>query len=286
MKDEHDNKELSRADATTSITASGLTFKSFDEMKKWGEEIIKSGLAPQATGGAVVAAVLMGKELGLEAMVSVNNIYSVNGKASLGIHIINSLLLKAGVVTEVIRDYEACVGFALKGEDGKAYKGDDGLSSPTLLRIGFIDELPREHEVRGKIIVDYKTIVKMTRMLKQPDGTFATATVTASFSYSDAVTAKLMDKANWKMYPKQMCLQRATAFAGRAIGADILNGMYETSELLDIHNIDYTIEDGKITSIKDPNTKANPKIADAEEVEDVSDHETDENNKQSDTENN
>lgn len=251
-------KETSLA---TTTNLGGLKFKSLSEIKTWGNEIAKSGMTPLETGEKVVVAIMMGKELGLEPMVSVNNIIPINGKATLGIHLINSLLLKAGIVTEVIRSYEPCVAFAMKGDDGNVYKEfkdeTDKKGTPVILRIGFADEEAKEHEVKGKTIVDYKTVVKMTRNLKQEDGSFKPMSVTASFSYSEAVQADLMKKDNWKKYTKQMCLQRATAFAGRLIGADILLGMYETSELLDAGNIPYSIEDnGKVTIINENETKS------------------------------
>lgn len=242
-------ENLTKESSNTAVaTLGGFQFKSFNELKSWGAEIVKSGLTPLKTGEAVVAAVMMGKELGLEPMISVNNIIPINGKATLGIHLINSLLLKAGIVTEIVRNYEPCVGFAMKGDDGKAML--DG-GKPVILRIGFADEEAKDHEVKGKNIVDYKTIVKMTRILKQEDGKFAPMSVTASFSYQESLTADLAKKDNWSKYPKQMCLQRATAFAGRLIGADILLGMYETSELCDAHNIPYVVqEEGKVTIIE------------------------------------
>jgi hypothetical protein len=229
----------------------GLQFRSLDEVKNWGKEIVKSGLTPLKTPEAVVAAIMMGKELGLEPMISVNNIIPINGKATLGIHLINSLLLKAGIVTKIIRRYEPCVAFAFKGEDGKAYKGEDGNSAPTILRIGFIDEEPKEYEVKGRTIVDYKTIVRMSRMLRQPDGSYEKMEVDGEFSYNDAKTAGLVTKDNWKNYPAVLALKMATVLAGRIIGSDILLGMYETGEMADVEGIPYKMtEDGKVTIIE------------------------------------
>lgn len=256
--------------SSTAVTKlGGLEFKSFSEMKTWGEEIVKSGLTPLKTGVAVVAAVMMGKELGLEPMISVNNIIPINGKATLGIHLINALLLKAGIVTEIIRNYEPCVAFAMKGENNEPYRGEKGDEPLTILRIGFADEEAKDYEVKGKKIKDYRTVVKMTRNLKQEDGTFRLMSVTSSFSYQDAVQADLVTKDNWSKYIKQMCLHRATAFAGRMIAADITLGMYETSEMADVAGVPYIIDtEGKVTIIE-PNVKEsnlNESIQKSEEV--------------------
>ncbi len=264
---EQKTNETSNTAVTTQVTTIGdLQFKSFVEMKAWGDEVVKSGMTPLKTGGAVIAAVMMGKELGLEAMVSVNNIIPINGKATLGIHLINSLLLRAGIVTEVLRDYEPCVAFAMKGDDGKPYL-DEG--KPIILRYGFADEEPKSHEVKAKKIVDYKTTIKMTRSLRQEDGTFKTMSVTESFSYNDALQADLMKKDNWAKYTRKMVSQRLTAFVGRAIADDILLGMYETSEMADASHVPYHMsEEGKITIIETnaTETKSNEHVEEAQVV--------------------
>lgn len=263
-----ENNNVAKTSETAVTNLGGLQFKSFSEMKAWGDEIAQSGLTPLKSGAQVVAAVMMGKELGLEPMISVNNIIPINGKATLSIHLINSLLLKAGIVTEILRDYEPCVAFALKGEDGKAYK-EGGV--PVVLRVDFADMEAKDNEVKGKGIVDYKTIVRMTRVLKQPDGTFKPMSITASFSYSNALAADLAGnskKENWVKYISRMCLHRATAFAGRMIGADITLGMYETSEMLDTTTIPYTMDqEGKVSfEMSEEKQRSNENIEEAKVI--------------------
>lgn len=223
------------------VATQSFQFTNLDQVREWGKEVVNSGLTPLKKPEAVVAAVMMGKELGLEPMVSVNNIIPINGKATLGIHLINALLLKAGVVTEVLREYEPCFRFALKGDDG----------NPIVTKIGFIDDPLRDGETRGKSIVDYKTVVRMTRNIKQPDGSWKEMIVTKSFSWGDAVTAGLTDKDNWKNYPAILTLKMATVTAARIIAADVLLGMYETGEMADVANIPYKLsDDGKVTIIE------------------------------------
>lgn len=250
------NKETNKELATT--TDALLNFKSFEDIQAWGEKIAKSKLTPLKEGKDVVVAVLFGRELGMPPMVSVNNIYPINGKGTLSVHMINALLQKHGVVIENIRQYEPCIYFALKGDDGKAaifdnagnvVKRDDKGNipegcKPMILREGFADEDPRPHEVRGTKIVNYKTIVRLTRKLKQPDGSFKEMTVDSSYSINEAQSADLYPKKdNWKNFPKQMCHARALAFGGRMIAADLTLGMYETSELADVNNIKYNMKD-------------------------------------------
>lgn len=262
-----DRKNISTTElaATDTLTA----FANLDELQTFGERIAKSGLTPLKEGKDIVAAVLYGREIGLSPMVSVNNIYPINGKGTLSVHIINALLQRSGVVVEVIRNYEPCVPIALKGEDGKAIifdtngkeiqrdekgqipKDDKGnpLGKPFILREGFVDETLKDHEVRSNQIINYKTVLRFTRQLKQPFGPPRDQIIESSYSIAEARQAGLADKDNWKNYAKQMTLNRALAFGGRLIAADILMGMYETSELADATNTPYKVVDadnGKI----------------------------------------
>lgn len=261
--------ELSKNTKELAATNDTLTaFRSLDEIQTFGDRIAKSGLTPLKEGKDIVAAILFGRELGLQPMVSVNNIYPINGKGTLSVHIINALLQKNGVVVEKIRDYEPCMPFALKGENGKAAlfningaeveRNSDGSiplgASPLVLREGFADERPKDHEVRGTKIVNYKTVLRFTRNLKQPDGSYREQIIESSYSTIEAAQAGLSSKDNWMKYPRQMVLNRALAFGGRLIGSDILLGMLETSEMADANNLPYKLVDNehvKILSNKD-----------------------------------
>lgn len=254
-------KDLAKLENRVAVTAKSLiAFENLEAMKVFGDQIVSSGLTPLKKGSQVVAAILYGQELGITPMVSVNNIYPIGGKATLGVHLINAILTKAGVVQEVIRDYEPCVDFVLKGDDEKAVcinketgaempRGADGKapqgSMPVFLRQGFADEVPKSHEVKGKRIVNYKTVVKFTRMLKQPDNTFRETVVTASFSLGEATQAELLTNPAWVKYPKLMTMNRAISIGSKLIGDDLLLGFPETTEYADVHKIKYTVEDGK-----------------------------------------
>lgn len=258
-----ETKETTKELATTNKDFTD--FKSMEEILTWGNEIVKSQLTPLKEGKDVVVAVLFGRELGMSPMISVSNIYPINGKGTLSVHMINALLQKAGVVIENIRQYEPCMNFVLKGEDGQPVfvddsgrtvkrddKGNipDGVKcAPIILREGFADETPRENEVRGTKIINMKTVIRLTRKLKQPDGSFKEMTVDSSYSIMEAQNAGFYPKKdNWKNFPKQMCHARALAFGGRMIAADLMLGMYETSEMADATNVDYRMnEEGKVT---------------------------------------
>lgn len=193
-------------------------FSSMEEMLAFSTQIAKSGLSPLKKGEDVMAAILMGKELGLGTMTAVTNIYSVNGKASLGVHVINALLLKAGITYKINEDYKPIMGYKNKG---------------------LINE--------ESAVIDYRTVITFTRLVKREDNSFKEMEVTASYSLSEAKTAGLLEKDNWKNHPKTMLRNRALAIGGRMIAGDILLGCYETSELMEVNNIKHSVtEDGTV----------------------------------------
>lgn len=240
------------------------SFKSVEDMVAFASTIVKSRLSPLKTPEDVVAAILTGKEIGLPVMASITNIYPIEGKPSLGIHVMSALAIKAGIITEVLRDYEPIFQLALIVDK------DDSTKEFVTIGTCFLDEPLKEGTKRGKTIIDYKTVIRFTRKVKQPDNTYSIMTVTQSFSIKDAETAGLMNKSNWKNHPKTMVRTRALALGYRLIGDDIFMGMYETSELADSSNMNYNVtEDAKITIIepqKPQNNTQNHSSALGEEV--------------------
>lgn len=242
-----------------------VTFRDLGELREYAEEIAATKFTPLSNGADVMVAILTGQELGFAPMFSANNIYPINSRGTLGVHAINALLSKAGVIVKVLRDYEPCVQFVMKGDDnkailvdetGKEVKRDEKGNAPSNIktypvpiREGFVDEEPKDYEVKGRRIINYKTIIEFTRKVKQPDGTWKESTAIGSFSYQQAVQAGLADKDNWKNYPKEMTYSRALSFGARRIADDVLGGMYETSEYADAKNINYSYEEGTIKII-------------------------------------
>lgn len=220
-------------------------FSSMEELLAFSTQVAKSGLSPLKKGEDVMAALLMGRELGLGTMTSVTNIYSINGKASLGVHVINALLLKAGVTYKIDEDYKAIIGFKNKG-------------------------LPNEESA----IIDYRTTITFNRLVKRDNGSFKEMEVTVFYSISEAKIAGLMVKDNWKNHPKTMVRNRALAIGGRMIAGDILLGCYETSELLEVNGIKHTVtEDGQVTilssTIKEKETSNTEETVAVEEISEI-----------------
>lgn len=249
-----------------------ISFKDISELRAYSDEIAKSKLTPLKTGADVMVAILTGKELGFGSMFSVNNIYPINGRGTLGVHAINAKLLQAGIVVEVLKDFEPCVNFVLKGDDDKpvlidkntgkeVFRDDKGNapkdSVPSIIREGFADESPKSHEIKGKKITNYKTVIKFTRKLKQIDGSYREMVAFGEFSTQEALTADLAGKDNWTKYAKTMVYTRAYTFGARKIADDIIGGLPESTEYADVKNIKYSIkEQGSFAIIQDENVSS------------------------------
>lgn len=170
-----------------------------------------------------------------------------------------ALLLKAGCIIEVIEDYKPI--FAIYhyqyDEQGKVKKKKtpDGKEVPVVLSV----EYKFKNDIVNGDVTNFKPIgmgskVKITRMIKQPDNTFKNMVVEKTFDSFDAAkipygnNKTILDKHNYKSYPKNMFYAGAFRPAARLIGSDLIGGLYSTEELLDVKGIDYdlNLETGQV----------------------------------------
>lgn len=182
-----------------------------------GEVLIKSALVPLKKKEDVVAALLTGKELGLPFITSVTNIYPIEGKPTLGVHIQKALILKSGIIFEKTEDAVAIYNFVQETD-----KGIEQLGTGTL------EEQPKGSKKKQ---IDTRTTYKFTRAIKKADGTYQDMTAKGSFSIRESVEAGLNDKANWKKYWRRMLDARAFTNGAREIADDILLGIMTPNEL-------------------------------------------------------
>jgi len=86
-------------------------FNNVNEQLEYANLLIKSGLVSFKSPEQVVLAANLGKSLGVSFEVASQNIYNIQGKPTLSVHLITALAKRAGVDWEVIRD-------GVKTEDG------------------------------------------------------------------------------------------------------------------------------------------------------------------------
>ena len=216
---------------TSSLMITNGINDSVESMLAFGEKIVKSGLSPMKKAEDVMAAMMMGKELGFSPIVALNNIYSINGRASTGIHIITALLLKAGISYQFIDNYRPLYRYKDKG--GIVYD-EDSLAGANLAEY-----------VKSPTAYDVRTKIRFKRKFKYSDGTFETIEIEQTYCWSDAVTAELSTKDNWRKMPKIMMQTRCLTLGARLIAPDVLLGISEHTELSDMNNVKVNISEDR-----------------------------------------
>ena len=250
--------EKSTALSVSSIDVTKIS--TIDDYLAAGQAIINSGMTPMKKAEDVMCAALFGKELGMSFMVSVNNIYAIQGRASVGIHVIQALLLKNGIKYTVTKDFET--EYVYKAKGGRIYTEDFYHKNIDKFQI-ITAETPDTLYDKTKIQVivsadDTVTEVEFERRSKFQDGTPYTQVHKQQYRLSTARSSGYLTKDNWKNDPANMLRVRCMALGARFIADDVLLGVLETSEVADIYNLNTNItEDGEVTIINSPTNTAN-----------------------------
>lgn len=215
---------------------SSLNYSSFDtpaKMLALGEVLCKSKLVPLKSPQDVMTALMTGKELGLPFITSVSQIYPINGRPTLGIHIQKALCLKNGIIFEKVEDAVSIYQFAQKDENGKVITKDvqtkEGIKKvPIIVHTGTMEERPDNTAFSE---ITKRTKYKVTRYIKIPTGEFKEVVAYGSFTLQEAQDAELFSKDVWVKYWRRMLDARALSNAIREIASDITLGLYTPNEL-------------------------------------------------------
>jgi hypothetical protein len=193
-------------------------FSNLDEMKSFAGELIKSKLIPFKTPEEAVTVALMGKDLGIGFSTAMNNIYNIQGRPALSVHLAAGLAKQRGVDWQIVKDCEKEVD-------------DKGNVIDLITTITF-----------------FKFNDKLNRVMEN----------TLSYRWTDAVKAGYTSKANWKDKTRNMMRSRCLMEGIRFICPEALMGLfYEQSEVLDsTTNLEYDIdENDNVTIIRDKEGK-------------------------------
>lgn len=199
-----ENKIEKKDQSSFSVVAIEQEFEYFSII---ANKVLSANLAPKGvnTVEKIIIILQTGRELGMPPMAALQNIHVIEGRATLGIHAITTLVKKAGIEFTTVKDYEP------------VYNKDQQV-------INYVTEIKffRRSSLTGQILEE-----------------------TSRFSVKDAQLAGLLSKDNWKKYPKQMIWTRCFVLGSRRIASEALLGMYEMSELADVHDIKYEMADLK-----------------------------------------
>jgi len=200
-----------------------------------GTVLAKSQLVPLKKPEDVVVALMTGKELGLPFVTSVTQIYPINGRPTLGVHIQKAILLNNGVTFMKIED----------AIEIYSYVKNVGDKFEEILQ-GTKDEQPADTK---KKLIGFRTTYEFSREIKRPSGKYKEITAKSSFSTMEAATADLLDKDVWKKYYKRMLDARAFTIGAREIADDLLLGIYSPNEVSNDYYINDANEEVHIANV-------------------------------------
>lgn len=211
-----------------------------EKMRYFAREVVKSGVSPFKREADVIVVLIRGAELGLPYGVSVNNIFAINGKTGMSVHLHKALLQNAGVYFELTEDYVPVYNYGLTKEMPNA----KGEMVKQFVPVGQTTKTKVEGFQVSPAIVDRQTTYYFEREVKMPlSGKIRTKTLTISFKYSEAVQAQLVDKDVWVKYTRSLMKARAFTLGSSEIASDVTQGMYGINELAMEHNRKFTIDE-------------------------------------------
>jgi hypothetical protein len=198
---------------------------SLEEKRMFAVQMIQSGLLPNTLAtidqledpelrekaiGGVIAIVEYGRELQITPWIALNGMHVVQGKVVMGIHMYMGLALKNNILVDVVDDYV------------REYKKG---TTDVLTDIVTTVEITRKHAEFGGLVKTYKF----------------------SKRWSEIKKAGLDTRDNYTKRPILMLRTRCITEALRLYAADIFMGTYETSEIIDVTDGSYTLdEDGNM----------------------------------------
>jgi len=283
---------------TTELTSLDLTKMTPIQLEKVSEDLAKSKMIPHDNPQDIIAsimlsheiginplsglmmgkklnknsifAVMKGKALGLDPVTSIEQLHYISDtSSSTGIHIMTSLAIKANVHYEILEDYKPVYGYLTADKNVIRKEDFDDELHQIYIDPKDADQKKLRVKVSGKVI-DYKTTIRFKRTLG--DGQILDTTLT--YYYSEF--KNLHEKDNWKNNKKTMLRNRVMAIGFRIVADDVLNGLYETSEITDSHNIKYEIKETPIMSVQTNNDVEEVVIEDAVIIEDHNNKNSDE----------
>lgn len=220
--DNQDNKDTEDVPDDNSVSSLTLqennvtevsldTFTNVSQLKQFVRQMGISGNIE-----SVAQRLLRAKELKIGMMQGLDNIYIINGKATLSVHLMNMLIKRAGYEVKTIKD-----NLYLQ-KDGSFQLKSDENSIDRVVELEFIWKSKITNEVERERY---------------------------SYWFSEAKTAGLTDKDTWKKYTKQLLWARALTFGARRIVPEAVD-MYEFGEMMDVVGKSYNVsEDGNATPI-------------------------------------
>lgn len=245
----------------------------------------KSGVTSINDG---IAIMLRAQELNLPFSTCVEHIHIIKGKTGIDVHIVKTLLLRAGVTWINTKNYaplyEYTDGFNVFNENElpeyyekvltkpKDTSDDKLFAWPVKHYRDFNNNTYKEYQLNSNFVVVNSRQAAQEAVKNQKIPIYRIANVPidyiteyefhrningkevtwkSSFSYIDAQTAGLFEKDSYKFYPKVLIAHRAFTLGARDQTADLLMGCYETTELKIMNGMNITKKDLGVNDAED-----------------------------------
>jgi len=219
------------------------------------------------TAASAITKFVKSKELGIGFITGAEHMHEIQGKTGIDIHIVRAILLSSkDIYWTKVKDYTQVPKYATVDKQYFDYvpEGHKVIKAkePNAMK------LEKDNAIAEGLIplvltgYDYVTEYKFSRIKRLSDGSTITLEATGKFSWNDALQAGLpLDKngafnelSAWFKYRQLMVDTRAFTFGSRAIADDLLLGMREYTELLDIEGKNYDVDkEGNVIDITNNN---------------------------------
>jgi len=203
-------------------------------LRKQATMIADSGIAGTNNPEAIMIMWLTGKELGFKPMASLTNIFVVNDRPALNKHIINALLQKEGWVASLVENFVKVEGV----NDHRTtyeFRNVKKLKEVVAMKMELAKQKDVNDEIKASILKDLDEISKAYIQRY-------------SFTHSQAYRMKLLEKSTWQNMTEIMMQSRALVLGARQVAPRALMGMPEISEIADVHNVNYELDEtGNVT---------------------------------------
>jgi len=209
----------------------------------------------RALNGNAYISIKRGRTLGLDDTAAMQNIHVWTKGDKIvvytGIHIVNKVLIEAGVVVNILEDAIPIYKYknASSGETFETLPEKSILISNDI-NVEFLKKKLAEGYIPiTRTLFDKRTTVKLTRRNTGQE-------VQITYTLRQAINARLYKgvtddgekvdgKDNWNNHPETHLRNRTLMIAGRIIAADKLNNIYnedEAREIIDLNTNDYSVK--------------------------------------------
>jgi hypothetical protein len=208
-----------------------------EKMKLFAQQVIKSGVSGIKKEADAIVILMRGAELGLSYAVSINNIFAINGKTGMSVHLHKAMLQNAGIYFDLEEDKVPVYAYGIMKE-----KPEGGAK--TFIPMGTTTNRKVEGFSVSPKVIDYQTTYYFEREVKMPlSGQIRIKKVRMSYLYSEAVEAQLVEKDVWVKYSRSLMKARAFTSGASEIASDVIQGMYGINELAMLTDRKFTIND-------------------------------------------